>query len=80
MTLPCPLCGEEHRYPVVVERSVTLGLLGLREALPEVHRQFVRSFSCPTKVERFQATLRLTETARSRIKTVTVRDPVEEDQ
>jgi hypothetical protein len=77
VTLPCPLCDEEHRYPLVVERSVTLGLMRPREPAPEISRQFVRTFVCPTKGDHFQATLRLSETAYTRIKNLTVRDPVE---
>lgn len=80
VTLPCPLCDEEHRYPVVVERSRTMGLQGRREPPPPVYREFVRTFICPTRGERFQATLRLSETAARRIKAVTVRDPVEENE
>jgi hypothetical protein len=78
MTIPCPLCNEEHRYQVVVERSVTMGLLPRGKPAPQVYREFVRSFICPTTGNRYQATLRLSETAAKKIKAVTVRDPVEE--
>jgi hypothetical protein len=78
MTLPCPLCQKEHTYPVVVERSMTAGMQSGRTPAPEVRRQFVRLFLCPTTFNRFEATLRLKETAANRITAVTARAPVEQ--
>jgi hypothetical protein len=72
LTVRCPLCAEEHTYSLLVERSVTLGMLppGLTE--PAVERRFVRLFTCPVRAARFEATLALTETAVDRIKRVEV--------
>ena len=61
--VPCPLCGQEHLYPVVVTRSVTLGMLPADLSEPTIERRFVRLLTCPTKAARFEATLALTETA-----------------
>jgi hypothetical protein len=78
LKLPCPLCGKEHSYSLVVQRSVTMGLVPGRTPPPEVQRQFVRSVMCPTTAARFQATLRLSETAATRITRLTVDESVEE--
>jgi hypothetical protein len=78
LKLACPVCAEEHTYSVVVERSEVRGLVPGRKAPPQVKRQFVRLFNCPTTGNRYQAALQLSETAANRITAVTVRDAGED--
>jgi hypothetical protein len=75
LRLHCPLCPEEHTYPIVVERSI---VMALQEGGPPEKREvsFVRFFTCPTKSEQFQATIALSETALNRVEKVTVGAPV----
>lgn len=74
ITIECPLCPLKHEYPLVVKRSLSIGLAGPGTAQTR-RRSFVRLFSCPTTSGQFQATLTLSETALDRIKDVSVGEP-----
>ena len=78
---PCPVCNSSHTYELQIERSIVLGLMtdSGREAQPNKVR-FSMLFLCPEKDQDFQATIVLTETAYSRIKSVTVLGVADEDQ
>ena len=74
ITLACPLCSQEHHYPLTVERSVSFGAT---DTAPVTMRSFVRLFTCPVTTNQFQATLTLSETALDRIEKLTIGVPVE---
>jgi hypothetical protein len=76
ITLTCPLCRNQHVYPIAVERSLALGLMTPDMEPTERVRPFVRLFTCPHKATQFQATFRLRETPLNEIKSVKVGDPV----
>ena len=70
LTLDCPLCTNPHRYTLAVERSVVLGFM---YGDPQRHDvPFQRLFVCPVTSQKYQANFMLTETADSRIRSVSV--------
>jgi hypothetical protein len=72
ITLKCPLCSQEHEYPLTVERSISFGAT---QAGPVGLRSFVRLFTCPGTSAQFEATLTLSESALNRINDLSVGAP-----
>jgi hypothetical protein len=70
LTLSCPLCGQEHRYPITIRRAVVMQMHAERAPATEV--RVTRLFTCPTKNEEFEGSLIIRETADSRIESVDV--------
>jgi len=75
ITLGCPLCTQEHEYPITVERSISVGMAQPGAAPQSRRRSFVRLFTCPVRSSQFEATLTLSDTALDRIKEVSVGEP-----
>jgi hypothetical protein len=75
ITVGCPLCGEEHVYPVTVTRSSVFAIVtNRRKRKPVAKRRFVRLFVCPATSQRFQAEISLAA-GDDPIERVTVGDP-----
>jgi hypothetical protein len=74
--LMCPLCGSRHPYRLNVAYAVVHGYeqRGRRPAAQPSERRFRRYFVCPSKSERFVATVVLEETARRPIEELVVDD------
>ena len=64
-TIPitCPLCHEEHEYPLKISRSVSIGYFTPDSFKREKQRQrrVQCYFICPLKNQKFRATLLLWE-------------------
>lgn len=63
LSVKCPLCQQEHRYRLAIDRShvlynMTSDTLGSKK---QAFKRFRRIFTCPTKGEHFQATIKLEE-------------------
>ena len=78
VTITCPLCGQDHVYPLSVQRSRSLGMATPDQASART-RSFQRFFICPTKSARFKATLSLSDNALNTIDEVDVGFPGDTD-
>lgn len=78
ISIPCPLCSEEHEYPLKITRSRTLSLItsaSFREEQPRWKR--VRLYViCPIKNQKFILKMRLPEFSSERINAVEVGEPI----
>jgi hypothetical protein len=75
--IACPLCSRDHVYPLLIERSISLGMSTPSQGLPERRRSFLRLFTCPATSGQFEATLTLSETVLNRIEGLTVGESAE---
>jgi hypothetical protein len=79
LELKCPLCEEQHTYPVQVERSVVMMLMVMGSQNDQrKRRRFTRLFSCPDSDGMFQGSITLYETSNDPVTKVTVGQPIEE--
>jgi hypothetical protein len=63
LEIKCPLCAEQHRYRLSVDRSHVLYQMTASTRIPDrTYKRFNRLFTCPTKGEPFQAVIRLEQT------------------
>jgi hypothetical protein len=68
--LKCPLCPQTHEYDLTVSWMTIYALAGEEKT---IETDVTRLFTCPTKDDEFEATLRLSETTRRRLLAVDVR-------
>lgn len=63
LLIECPLCLEQHRYRLDVDRSHVMYHMttSMFDAEP-TYKRFKRIFTCPAKGQNFQAVIRLEET------------------
>jgi hypothetical protein len=74
LLIQCPLCSQQHRYKLAVERSIVVfSITSFTPSRTErTYKTFKRVFTCPTKAEPFQAVIRLEQTTGSIIHDVRV--------
>ena len=68
ITLDCPLCAQKHRYVLRISRMSIRYMNG--EYGPWYEKEFTRLFVCPTKSNKFEATLVLEESREDKILSV----------
>jgi hypothetical protein len=69
----CPICSKSHIYGLKVQRAYVTKLLtqyDMRER--PVAKSYTRYFICPTKQEKFQATITLFDSSSNRIESVDI--------
>ncbi|MBN1186445.1 MAG: hypothetical protein JXB49_29485 [Bacteroidales bacterium] len=71
----CPICNESHSYNLKVKRTHIIKMLipGEEREQP-IARRYTRYFFCPSKQEKFQATITLYDTSWDRIEAVDIID------
>lgn len=75
--MSCPICFEEHVYPLLVRRMPLNGNAPHPARIngEPLFKQFRRTFFCPTRDEHFDSTIRLIEPVGELIHDVGVGEP-----
>lgn len=63
ITIKCPICDGIHQYALNVEYSYTLSMIPLTNIseLNNSIQSFTRVFICPNKNEKFQSTIKFSD-------------------
>ncbi len=80
LEIPCPKCGQKHRYLLDVKRSYIFYKVSPTKATRPVQKTFTRIFTCPTNDQEVQVTFSLTQNFGTLIYSIAVKGVEDESR